>query len=686
MLYVSHRDKVEKEQRREAALAALDSIPEVTATPAATATPVPTATPTPSLTPVPTILPAFEPENYQGIWCSEDGLTTIDIYDISLKSVSFTYKRVNGKDPSMTAEADVTAEVAGNATQFRFKDSEGNKAKGEFVFDKSGELYVKVKTYERGDGSLTYPKTESIMTRQESSLEVSENSEEDAFYNESNENSYEQESYSESSEDSSDENTVIKNLLTPEKGAYNQILWILDNAYIPGTTNKEEYLKKFNAVYDVAVGDTLTDEDIIAIQKMVIWYFTNYIIHDDITYNPSNRWEIYNQTDSETGSWLKITNDNWATQASIGEGNNENRRKYESDLLYKNLIKAANDGASEYNTTRTPVSINTNGLTKVADNKYKISIKKVGEYYVLGPIKLNGTNNVNSSITLKTTDKNGNEITDYKISDSEGNEQNKTINDYIGNEDGFYIKVSSTNGKTIKISLNITNSGTKKTLWLKGTETDTKITLAGEQPLVEITRAPETIETELTAEYTEFDLALRKYIIEINGRKLTDINLQSRNPKIDESTLKTGTTATYKHRKAPVEVKENDVVTYSITIYNEGDIDGYASKIVDQLPTGLIVSPENPETVTSIGKDGNAKNKYTITKGLPTVPTTEAPANSIVFNIVNTTENPAQSLKAYSETNGLDYETLTFKCIVKQEPDTKNDKILKKLTKNSCKK
>ena len=66
--------------------------------------------------------------------------------------------------------------------------------------------------------------------------------------------------------------------------------------------------------------------------------------------------------------------------------------------------------------------------------------------------------------------------------------------------------------------------------------------------------------------------------------------------------------------------------------------------------------------------------------------TTEAPANSIVFNIVNTTENPAQSLKAYSETNGLDYETLTFKCIVKQEPDTKNDKILKKLTKNSCKK
>lgn len=73
MLFVSHKNKIEKEQRKEAALAALDSIPEITATPAATATPVPTATPTPSLTPVPTILPAFEPENYQ-----EPGIVKMD--------------------------------------------------------------------------------------------------------------------------------------------------------------------------------------------------------------------------------------------------------------------------------------------------------------------------------------------------------------------------------------------------------------------------------------------------------------------------------------------------------------------------------------------------------------------------------------------------------------------------------
>ena len=195
MILVSHRNKVAKEQRKQAAIAALDNIPEVTATPAATATPIPTATPTPSVTPVPTILPAFDPENYQGIWYSTDGLTTINIYEISLDSVSFTYKRVNGRNHALTAEADVTAEVAGNATQFRFKDSEENKAKGEFVFDKSGELYVKVKTYKRADGSKTYPKTESIMTREEPMESIpaaeQENSNEgDSSYDESSDDVY----------------------------------------------------------------------------------------------------------------------------------------------------------------------------------------------------------------------------------------------------------------------------------------------------------------------------------------------------------------------------------------------------------------------------------------------------------------------------------------------------------------
>ena len=236
MMLVSHRNKVAKEQRKQAAIAALESIPEVTATPVATATPIPTATPTPSVTPVPTIIPAFDPENYQGVWYSTDGLTTINIYEISLDSVSFTYKRVNGKNRSLFVEADMTAEVAGNATQFYLKDSDGNKAKGEFVFDKSGELYVKVKTYKRADGSKTYPKTESIMTREAPAEDTSAEDTPAAEQESSNEgdtsNAGSADTYSETSEEntsaenyaetSSDTSGISENMSEEGDSSYNE--------------------------------------------------------------------------------------------------------------------------------------------------------------------------------------------------------------------------------------------------------------------------------------------------------------------------------------------------------------------------------------------------------------------------------------------------------------------------------
>ena len=121
----------------------------------------------------------------------------------------------------------------------------------------------------------------------------------------------------------------------------------------------------------------------------------------------------------------------------------------------------------------------------------------------------------------------------------------------------------------------------------------------------------------------EFDLALRKYITKVNGETLTGSN--TRIPNIDTTTLENGTTATYKHRKDPVKVETGNIVTYEITIYNEGEKEGRATKIVDQLPEGLKFSEvvsgnfelesydEETNTVNLIRKEGNTDNlaKYT---------------------------------------------------------------------------
>ena len=153
------------------------------------------------------------------------------------------------------------------------------------------------------------------------------------------------------------------------------------------------------------------------------------------------------------------------------------------------------------------------------------------------------------------------------------------------------------------------------------------------QPLVEVEKNPE-----------DFDLALRKYITEVNGTPV-----DTRTPNIDESTLENGTTATYKHRKDPVLVRLGDTITYNITIYNEGDLDGRATQIIDQLPTGLRYAGINTQGYTA--QYDETTNRVTITK--------------------QTTEN----LAGY-DGQGLDFETIEIECTVETN---EGDQILTNL-------
>ena len=89
---------------------------------------------------------------------------------------------------------------------------------------------------------------------------------------------------------------------------------------------------------------------------------------------------------------------------------------------------------------------------------------------------------------------------------------------------------------------------------------------------------------------TYMDLALRKFITGVNKEEVT-----SRIPQVDATALinETGTTATYTHPKDPVLVHTDDIVTYTIRVYNEGSKDGYATEIKDDIPESLEYLPDN---------------------------------------------------------------------------------------------
>lgn len=488
-----------------------------------------------------------------------------------------------------------------------------------------------------------------------------------------------------------DADDVVKTLLDPQNGYYRELLWILDNAYIEGQTNKDDFLANLGIVYDStdkvyyyeAVDGydyndlvsanaqvfgftyTLTDADIKAVQRAAIWYYTNYKIDGDTTFNKKDATD-----------WLNITTDGTTykelseiTEPTTSEGVDRNDQ---AKILYNYLIDAASNNASQYTeennyTLKEGPTVNTTGLTKQENGKYKLQATRNNSKYIVGPIVIDKNGTSTDGVTIEVKNQNNNNVA-YTFTDSTGTALGTTeIKDLVGRTGGFYIAVDRSLAETINIKIETTQETTKKTLWLEGTEETDQIKLDAEQPVVEVTRTNETIPTEFEAKPEEFDLALRKYITGVKNSAGEEQTISTRRPSIDVSTLQTGTTATYKHRKDPVVVEDKSEVTYAITIFNEGNNAGYATQIVDQLPTGLISSPNNTSTVVSKDKNGNNKNSYTLEYSTT--------SNQITLKIINTAENPAQNLNSYTP-GELDYETIEIKCKVAQEADTKNQIIL----------
>ena len=108
----------------------------------------------------------------------------------------------------------------------------------------------------------------------------------------------------------------------------------------------------------------------------------------------------------------------------------------------------------------------------------------------------------------------------------------------------------------------------------------------------------------------KFDLSLRKFITKIDNADVTD-----RVPKVNTTPLDDGTatTAKYDHTKEPKIVVKGQTVIYTLRVYNEGTIDGYASEITDDLPEGITFLPNNETNITyrwkMYDKDGKETDK-----------------------------------------------------------------------------
>lgn len=162
-----------------------------------------------------------------------------------------------------------------------------------------------------------------------------------------------------------------------------------------------------------------------------------------------------------------------------------------------------------------------------------------------------------------------------------------------------------------------------------------------------------------------FDLSLRKFITEVTtGTKTKNYN---RAPQVDVTDLKneTATTATYNHDKTPVSASNGDIVTYTIRIYNEGQLDGYVTEITDHLPEQLefIVNDElNAKYGWTVSQDGR-----TVKTDITSLTTTSS-ANRDNIYAGRTNVDDKVLLKAFDGTT-LDYIDVQIRCKVKENID-----------------
>ena len=352
--------------------------------------------------------------------------------------------------------------------------------------------------------------------------------------------------------------------ILPTGSNYNSLMWLLDNIYImpaigtDNTTAREEFLKSKipNELYEL-----ITDDDIDAVQQLAIWYFTN----------PSGDKYHYETSNFKINSIANVDS-NYASMGDIfGDDGWDREDAIEALFQYYITNAKANSNYKSTNNTTSPIEI----------VKSNATMTKVGSNYVAGPYKINQLLNVDYTLNATFTDINGTTITpSIGIKDVSGNvtATTKTLKELVGQE--FYlIMPTSSNISGIKMTVNTSYTSKTVDYWSVADAPTT------EQPVVIVNETPLNFSDETSIVVPKpFDLSLRKFITNINGTEITN-----RIPQVDVSKLASGeaTTATYNHTKTPLKVAIGDVVTYTIRVYNEGDIDGYVEEITDHLPDQL---------------------------------------------------------------------------------------------------
>ncbi len=443
---------------------------------------------------------------------------------------------------------------------------------------------------------------------------------------------------------------------------YNKILWIIDNMFFPtenqadkiqfltttGVLEAAGMIKNGHNANDNDKAKCLTNDEIDVVQQLALWYYTNSSDPTYHTYKPntSNDKLLRNQLQiKKDGDGINFEPlNNYGSQ--VGDGNGAKKgtlHAYRMEVLYEWFITNAEKHSDYSPSTTTPKD----AITIKSENK----TSENNGNYIMGPFKIE--KHIGCTITnIEIKDEKGQNV---QINDTNkvlsSNKQTTTLEALKNSTDDFYISVPKTSNIS-SVTVTVTAKYTAKTATYYTTGT---ATAKEQQPVVLVEEKEITDSEEATVSLQKLDLALRKSITKIGDTKFED-----RLPQVDVSKLKnkTSTTATYNHPKNDLIAKKDQIIEYTLTVYNEGTVKGYAKEIKDYLPKGIefkeLVSPSAGYSASSTKDEKTGKTTITITHN-----------------------GSGKVLEAFnSETGKLDSEQITIRCEIKAENKTENQRLV----------
>ena len=327
------------------------------------------------------------------------------------------------------------------------------------------------------------------------------------------------------------------------------------------------------------------------IEQCAIWHFSN---NDNLKPKIGKTYDAINGIKASTNV-IQYLSDDLAAKMYTNSYDNPMIQLY--NYLVNGAETAVNTSRYSYSDNKDTINFDTQ----------KAKVIETDINYLIGPYYLNGKRDL-TSFVVKVEEKDITKDVDI-IAQNGGSFSGNTSLEKVNNTKGqdFYIKADKSLSGVLNISVNSEYDYKEIKCWTAGANS-----IKTTEPIVTIKTTPQSYykTDNKTLENPQYDFALRMFVTEITrstGAYIGDFKERKPDTSSYDFGLSKRTTLYKKHSKKEISLNKGDKVSFSVRVYNEGNVIGRVSQVSAYLPKGLKLTNRNTWVTEGVLDNGYTK-------------------------------------------------------------------------------